>query len=83
MLIILILLLKSTDFELSGHNIKTEGRFLQNLKNRSFDTCCRTYLLHCVYRRIYRHMRKNNKPVHSENLTSGQIFFKESLVGFV
>jgi len=25
-------------------------------------------------------MRKNNKPVYSENLTSGQTFFKEGLI---
>ena len=25
---------------------------------------------------VYRHMQKNNKPVQSENPTSGQIFFK-------
>ena len=28
-------------------------------------------------------MRKNNKPVRSENLTSGQIFFKEDLIWLV
>ena len=33
MLIILILLLKFIDFELSGQNIETEAMFLKNLKN--------------------------------------------------
>ena len=32
-----------------------------------------------VCRRMW-HMRKNNKPVYSENLTSGQTFFKEGLI---
>ena len=36
---------------------------------------CKTY--------VYRHMRKKNKPVHSENLTSGQIIFKEWLIWLV
>ena len=32
---------------------------------------------------MYMYMRKNNKPVHSENSTSGQIFFKEGLIWLV
>ena len=40
-----------------------------------------TYLLHFIY--VYLHMWKNNKPVRSENLTSGQIFFKEDLIWLV
>ena len=32
---------------------------------------------------VYLHMRKNNKPVQSENPTSGQIFFKKYLIWLV
>ena len=31
---------------------------------------------------VYRHMRKNNKPVRSEHITSGQIFKKKVLFGW-
>ena len=37
MLMILILLLTFTDFDLSGQNIKTDAMFLQNLRNCIFD----------------------------------------------
>ena len=39
------------------------------------------YLLYFMY--VYLHMGKNNKPIRSENLTSGQIFFKEGLIRLV
>ena len=32
---------------------------------------------------VYRHMRKKSKPVRSENLPSGQIFFKKGLFWLV
>ena len=38
------------------------------------------YLLH--FMNAYLYMRKNNKPVRSENLTSGQIVFKKGLIWF-
>ena len=33
------------------------------------------YIVSCIS--VYQHMRKNTKPVQSENLTSGQLFFKK------
>ena len=40
------------------------------------------YILHFMY--VYIQMRKNNKPVRSENLTLGQnFFFKEGLIWLV
>ena len=79
MLIILILLLKFIDFELSGQNIETEAMLLKNLKNWIF-ILNETYLLYCMYDACISTKRKNNKPVYSENLTSGQLFFKEGLL---
>ena len=80
MLIILILLLTYIDFEFSGQNIEIEAisakfkelNFWYILEHICY-IACKTY--------VYRHMR--NKPVHSENLTSGQIFFKEGLIWLV
>ena len=39
------------------------------------------YLLH--FMSAYLYMRKNKKPVRSENLTSGQKVFKEGIIWFV
>ena len=79
MLIILIILLAFTDFELSGQNIETEAISFCKIQGIEFLINTGTYLLHCIMS-VYRHMQKNNKPVRSENLTSGQIFF---IKGFI
>ena len=70
-------------------------KFLKNSRNWIFDTNWYImghviYLLHCIYYivssikyQVYRHMRKNNKPVRSENLISGQIMFKKGFIRLV
>ena len=52
-------------------------KFQQNSRNRLF-----FYLLHCIMY-VYRHMRKNNKPVRSQNLTSRKILFKKCFIWLV
>ena len=39
------------------------------------------YIVTCIS--VYRYMRKNNKPIRSENLTLGQIFFKKGFIWLV
>ena len=75
MLIILILLLTFTDFELSGQKVETEAIYVSaKFKEFNFINILEHiiyYLLICYYivscMSVYRHMRKNNKPVRSEN----------------
>ena len=83
MLIILILLLTFTDFELSGQNIETEAMFLKKFKEMIFYTYCNILVtLHLSL--IYIENAKETRTIHSENLTSGQIFFyKEGLFWLV
>ena len=62
MLKILMLLLTFTDFELSGQNIEPEAKSVCKFKQLNF-------MIHMgtIYY-VYLHMRKNKKPVRSENL---------------
>ena len=41
-----------------------------------------TYLLHCMFHVCISTKRKKHEPTHSENLTSGQIFFYNNKVYF-
>ena len=72
---VLISLLSFSDFELFGQNIETEAISLCEM-NLIIHTGI--YLPHFMY--VYLHMQENIKPVRSENLTSGQIFFSEGLI---
>ena len=71
----MISLLTFSDFELFGQNIETEAISLCEM-NLIIHTGI--YLPHFMY--VYLHMQENIKPVRSENLTSGQIFFSEGLM---
>ena len=57
-----MLLLTFTDFELSGQNIEPEAKSVCKFKQLNF-------MIHMgtIYY-VYLHMRKNKKPVRSENL---------------
>ena len=80
------LLLTFTDFEWSGQNVETEVKFLK-IKRMEFLIQTGTYYLCICYivlcMSVYRHIRKNNKSVRSENLPSGQIFFKKGFIWLV
>ena len=61
-------------------------KFLQNSRTWIINTYWNIlfmYLLHCMLYVCLSTYAKNNKPVRLENLTSGQIFFKEYLIWLV
>ena len=74
MLIILILLyLRSLILNCLDKKLKLrQFKFLQNSRNSIFDTYWNILFLYICYTvscmSVYRHMRKNKKPVRSENL---------------